>query len=301
MTMKQGGKTMQQHMDTTTRPTTLATSRTEARQQLAAALRRRGLELGDTQTPGGTWLEDVPSSYSFFWVRGGDYDLYLSVRPLPSASPSKGGHGTGPAMGWEMSTEMEVILNPKLAGNGRAAGLHEQGAEALAQIGFSKVDEDADEDTHLSNWELIVRSIDEAADCVLATLEVDCCQYPDGEDWMQGIVPLSSDQAERLIAFGVPVEPSDDALASACPIVKATGTWYWIPAVCPGGSIRLVGPRGEMAATVRASGHWISWAPSGDALEKGLCTSLEDAIEAAEQSARGAAAFFRGPLDGGAR
>ena len=167
------------------------------------------------------------------------------------------------------------------------AGEHAVPAARLRALNFTLEEEDHDhipgdpESYWSSEWSKFVFSVEEAADLVAALMEVDACQYPDGDEWMQTLVPLSSDQAEHLIALA---DPPDGR--TVCPVVRATGDYYWIHPVTPGGSVRLVGPGGELAASVNQSRHWCTWALSGEPLARGQGLDLVGAMRAAERMAR---------------
>jgi len=182
---------------------------------------------------------------------------------------------------------LDVVVRWDAGRPNRAEHLHSAPAAQLRDRGFTLDEEDHDhipgepESYWSSEWSKFVFSVEEAADLVVALMEVDACQYPDGDEWMQTLVPLSTDQVEQLIARANPPDGR-----TVCPVVRATGDYYWIHPVTPGGSVRLVGPGGELAASVSQSRHWYTCALSGEPLARGQGLDMVDAMRTSERMAR---------------
>ena len=267
--------------------TPLATGFETASAQLRDALKKRQISVADHPSRQALDLRRIGRLYQSFMLTGGPGDLILVVRPNPPSHPEN----DGPQC-WELEVSLEVVVRWDEVHPDRAQRLHADQAQAVADLGF--VQEEVDfghipgdpESYWLSEWTRRVTCVDEAADLALALLEVQCCQFPDGDDWMNTLIPLSTDQVEALLAVGTPLEEGGPPQA-VCPVVMATGDYYWIPPVTPRGSLRLVGPGSEMAASVSQTHHWYTCSLDGDILANGQGASLLDAMNTAERMARG--------------
>jgi hypothetical protein len=191
-----------------------------------------------------------------------------------------------------MAVSLEVVVRWEEARPDRAERLHAAQAQALEKLGFVQNHVDfghipGDPESYwLTDWTRLVGSIAEAAGLVVNLLDVECCQYPDGDDWMETLIPLSTDQVEELLSASDPLEEGGPP-RSVCPLVMATGDYYWIPHVTPYGPVRLVGPGSEMAASVSRTCHWYTCSMDGEILASGQGASMLDAMNTAERIARG--------------
>jgi hypothetical protein len=250
--------------------------------ELRDALVDRGIAFTARSSRTGLHIHRTGRIYQSFSLEGGPRDLHLTVFPRPR--PGQVGR---PEHCWELMMSIDVVVRWDEERPNRAQDLHAVPAAQIRDLGFNLEDEDHDhipgdpESYWSSEWTRFVFSVEEAANIVMALMEVDTCQYPDGDAWMQTLVPLSTDQVEHLIALANPPDGR-----TVCPVVMATGDYYWIHPVTPGGSVRLVGPGGELAASVSQSLHWYTCTLSGEPLARGQSVSLLEAMRTAERMAR---------------
>jgi len=138
-------------------------------------------------------------------IKSDEAALYVSVDP-------PGAHEKG----WKLRVPVEVIIRYDPSDHGRVSRLHEVVADALRGLGFTRNEEGLtgpDEDdgchSHASEWSTVVSDPAAVAEMIGRLVELPLTQYPDGDAWMFRPIPLSTDEAEALVAAGVPVEEDE--------------------------------------------------------------------------------------------
>ena len=255
---------------------------------LRAELAGRGLQVDAHGAPkAGVVVVEVDLHQGWtLLVHGGTHDNYLTVRPpRPKIT---GGFDTE---SWVVSVTLEVAQHRDLAQPTRVAEHHDDLAHLLGRMGFAcareEVSYDRDEGIvgHLSDWSAALDGPGAVVDMVVALLDLPLALYPDDRD--QGMEPfaLNTDEADLLLACGVPFEEPEMAVSRYSSGLVATGGWRWTMTLSDVGAHRLVTPRGDLAATVYPASAWQVWSPQGEAAKSGT----EVRVEVAKRQARTAA------------
>ena len=255
---------------------------------LRAKLVDRGLDVdaGGAPRPGAVCLDgDLHQGWTLL-LNGGSHDNYLTVRP-----PRPKITGGFDVDTWVVSVTVEVVQHRDLSQPNRVAEHHDDLAFVLGRMGFRctreecSYDRDEGIDGHLSDWIIALDGPGAVADAVVALLDVPLALHADEE--AQGMAPiaLSTDEADLLLACGMPEEP-DMAASSFSSGLLATGGWRWTVTPSEVGAHRLVTPRGDLAATVYPASGWCVWSPEGLAVRTGPESAIHVASGQVSASAR---------------
>jgi hypothetical protein len=235
-----------------------STDRATAKSQLHDALASRGIEIHDRRAGDGIWIHEPRFEKHEFWVRGGMFDGTVVIDPRRKYRRS----------GWKLRTDISMFFAGDLATSEHANAAHEAAASRLRTLEFTGemqptseryLAEGRQDEYRGSQWVRVVDSVAEAAEVILGVLAIRCEIWP-------------AHTAEPVVR--------------ACPVIRATGDFYWIPPVVNGGAWRLVGPEAELAASVRATGHWFVWDLSGDPIDCGEGATVDEAKRFVELLAR---------------
>ena len=256
---------------------------------LRAELVDRGLQVdaGGAPRPGAVWIDgDLHRGWTVF-MHGGSYDNYFFVRP-----PRPKITGGIDAETWTVSLTLELAQHRDPERPNRVAEHHDDLAFVLGRMGFACTREEISYEHepgiegHLSDWSVVVDGPGAVVDVVVALLDVPLALYPD--DHAQGMAPfaLSTDEADLLLACGVPSKEPGMTASSFSSGLVATGGWRWTMTPSEVGAHRLVTPRGELAATVYPASGWCVWSPEGLAVLTGPESAIHVASEQVAASAR---------------
>ena len=249
----------------------------------------RGLEVdaGGTPRPGTVWIDgDLHQGWTVF-IHGGSHDNYFTVRP-----PRPKITGGFDVDAWVVSVTVEVAQRRDLEQPNRVAEHHDDLAFLLGRRGFHCSREEGSFNVsegvegHLSDWSIALDGPGAVVDAVVVLLDLPLALYPDEE--AQGMAPiaLSTDEADLLLACGMPLEKPRMAASSFSSGLVATGGWRWTMTPSEVGAHRLVTPDGELAATVYPASGWCVWSPRGEAVKSGSESAIHVAAGRAAASAR---------------
>ena len=259
----------------------LIPSRAGACAQIENELIERGHTISDGPSKTAIWCEPQPSHYNGFWVRGApDLDVYIQPHNRVGGRPNKG------QPFWMLEYPFFVCVKNDPNDPFRVNRIHEKTACILRELGLTMVEEEDVLNTsdrasqHTSGWEIRIDHVADAVDIIVALRHIEASQYPDGDEWMGGNYPAPVVQEDET---EIEEEPP---IRAGCPQVVATGGWYWIPGVSEHSPIRLVGPLGELTATVYKGKTWVAHRLCGGVKAEGQADTIKAAMAAAKRAAR---------------
>ena len=254
----------------------MRTDRVGACAQLEDELLERGFAVSEGPSNNAIWCEPQPGSLHGFWVYG---ETGLSVH----IQPNKGSNKRVPY--WMIEYTLYICVKHDSTDPLRVNRLHAQSAQILRKLGFRMTEEEEilngidGASEHESQWSHACDTVSKACDIIVALRSVEASQYPDGDLWMGGDYPAPEPKLEE------PIAEEDPPVRTGCPRVVASGDWYWIPGVCEYSPIHLVGPCGEMAATVYQSGCWVAHRLCGGVKDEGESATIKGAMMGAKRAA----------------